>query len=92
MTPDPNGVVKKVDGVVKYQLVKEDPKGAQQVAEFSEDAADVIKRTQTGASAMVVKKVLRVDGLEPGQYTLKMTATDLKRNQTVTESAPFTVN
>jgi GWxTD domain-containing protein len=92
MTPDANNVVKKVDGVVKYELVKEDPKGAQPVAAFSEDAADVIKRTQTGPSAMVVKKVLRVDGLEPGQYTLKMTATDQKRNQTVTESAPFTVN
>jgi hypothetical protein len=29
---------------------------------------------------------------EPGQYTIKMTVVDRKRNQTVTQSAPFTVN
>jgi GWxTD domain-containing protein len=93
MTPDANGVVKKADGTVKYQLVKEDAaKGATQVAEFSEDATDVINRTKTGPAVMVVKKQLKLDGLEPGQYTLKMTAIDQKRNQTVTQSAPFTVN
>ncbi len=92
MTPDANGVVKKADGTVKYELVKEDGKSSTQVAEFSEDATDIINRTKSGPAVMVVKKVLKLDGLEPGQYTLKMTATDQKRNQTVTQSAPFTVN
>jgi GWxTD domain-containing protein len=92
MTADANGKVKKADGMVKYELVKDDPKGGIQVAEFSEDATEVINRTKTSPAVMVVKKVLRLDSLEPGQYTLKMTATDAKRNQTVTQSAPFTVN
>ncbi len=91
--PDAKGpVVRKVDGSVKYELLKEDPKGAIQVATFSESAADVITRTKSSAGVMVVKKQLPVSNLEPGQYTLKMTATDEKRNQTVTQTAQFTIN
>jgi GWxTD domain-containing protein len=94
-TPGPNGAVKKADGVVKYELLKDDPKGAvapTPVAEFSESATDIIKRTNSGAAVMVVKKQLPLSSLDPGQYTLKMTATDDKDNQTVTDSAHFTVN
>lgn len=93
MTPDEKGIVRpKAEGTVKYELLKEDPKGATQVAEFSETAADVIARTKSSAGVMVVKKQLPVSSLEPGQYTLKMTATDEKRNQTVTQTAQFTIN
>ena len=38
-----------------------------------------------------MQKKLPLAGFEPGQYTIKVTATDRKRNQTVTQSAPFTV-
>lgn len=92
MMPDANGVVKKADGQVKYTLIKKDPKGDQQVAEFAEEAADVIKRSKTGPSVMKVQKQLALGGFEPGQYTLKMTAVDQKRNQTVTQTADFTIN
>jgi GWxTD domain-containing protein len=93
MTPDAAGVVKKADGTVKYELIRQDPgKGPSQVAELNEDATEIINRTKTGPAVMVVKKQLPLSGFEPGQYTLKMTAIDQKRNQTITESAPFTIN
>ncbi len=92
MVPDANGIVKKADGIVKYTLVKKDPTGDQQVAELSEEAAEVIKRSNTGPGVMVVEKRLPLASFEPGQYTLKMTAVDQKRNQTVTQTADFTIN
>jgi hypothetical protein len=39
----------------------------------------------------VVEKLLPLQDLEPGQYTLKMTVNDKRRNQTVTPSAIFSV-
>jgi len=39
----------------------------------------------------VVEKLLPLQTLTPGQYTLKMKVTDKKRNQTLTPSATFTV-
>jgi hypothetical protein len=92
MIPDANGLVKKADGSVKYELVKDDAKGATQIVAFSEDDTDIIKRTNSGPAVMVVKKQLNLKDMEPGKYTLKMTAIDQKRNQTVTQSAPFTIN
>ena len=40
---------------------------------------------------MVVEKLLPLGNLEPGQYTLKMTVNDKRRNQTVTPSAQFSI-
>jgi hypothetical protein len=93
LTAREDGGMKKADGIVTYEVVKNDPKGpATQIAQFSEEVSDVIKRTKSGASDVVVEQRLHLDQFEPGQYTLKMTAVDRKRNQTVTQSAPFTVN
>ena len=94
-TPDEKGVIKKADGEVKYELVKDDPKGALApvpVAAFSESATEIMARSKSSAAVMVVKKQLPLSKLEPGQYTLKMTATDLKTKQSVTDSAHFTIN
>ena len=44
-----------------------------------------------GASQVVIEKLLPLQSLEPGQYTLKMKVMDKKRNQTLTPSATFTV-
>ena len=57
------------------------------VFEFSEDVSAI----SSGASQVVVEKLLPLQDLEPGQYTLKMTVNDKRRNQTVTPSAIFSV-
>ena len=38
-----------------------------------------------------IEKLLPLQTLKPGQYTLKMRVTDRNRNQTLTPSATFTV-
>ncbi len=94
-TPDEKGAPKKADGVVKFELLKDDPKGAMApvpVFEFSESATEIINRSRSSPAVMVLTKQMPLSKLELGQYTLKMTATDLKRNQTVTDSAHFTIN
>ncbi len=97
MTTTPEGLTKlsekKADGVVKYEIVKNVPGApAQQVAAFNEEVSDIIKANHGGAAEVVVEKHVNLSTFDPGQYTLNMTVVDRKRNQTVTQSAPFTVN
>ena len=92
---NPDGTKKKADGMVTYQVLKDDGKGGTAAVagyELNEDIADVIKRSKTTAYDVVVTKQLPLSGLQPGQYTLKVTGTDRLRNQTVTQTASFTVN
>jgi hypothetical protein len=84
---------KKADGVVTLEVVKNVPGAAGQVVGRGDDeVADVIKQNHGAASEVVFQKKLPLAGFDPGQYTLKVTVVDRKRNQTVTQSAPFTVN
>ncbi len=55
--------------------------------EYREDISTVTG----GASQVVIEKLLPLQSLEPGQYTLRMKVVDKKRNQTLTPSATFTV-
>ena len=41
---------------------------------------------------VTIEKVLPLQTLEPGNYTLRMKVTDKNRNQTLTQAAAFTVN
>jgi GWxTD domain-containing protein len=96
MITTPEGVTKlsekKADGLVTTEVIKTGPNGAAEVIGRSEDeVSDIIKQNHGGASEVVFEKFLPLAGFEPGQYTLKVTAVDRKRNQTVTQSAPFTV-
>ncbi len=58
------------------------------VLDYTEDVS-----TMQGASAqqVTVEKLLPLQTLEPGQYTLTMKVTDKDRNQTVSPTATFTV-
>jgi GWxTD domain-containing protein len=76
---------KKPDGTVQYQIFKTGQTAP--VFEFSEEVGSI----SSGASQVVVQKLLPLQDLEPGQYTLKMTVNDKRRNQTVTPSATFSV-
>ena len=83
---------KKADGVVTLELLRNGPNGGTEVVGRSDDEiSEVIKQNRGGAAEVVFQKKLPLAGFEPGQYTIKVTATDRKRNQTVTQSAPFTV-
>ncbi|HYK59471.1 MAG TPA: GWxTD domain-containing protein [Bryobacteraceae bacterium] len=76
---------RKPDGAIHYEVTK---KGSEdKLLDFSQDAG----QATGGASQIVVEQLLPLQDLEPGQYTLKITATDKKRNQTVTQAASFTV-
>ncbi len=83
-TPDEK--TQKPNATIEYEVVKNGTTEA--IFQFSEDASAV-----DGASAnqVTVEKVLPLQTLQPGQYTLKMKVTDKNSNQTLNQSATFTV-
>jgi GWxTD domain-containing protein len=84
---------KKADGMVTLEIMKSGANGVTEVLGRNQDeVADVIKQNRGGASEVVYEKKLPLAAFEPGKYTLKVTVLDRKRNQTITQSAPFTVN
>jgi GWxTD domain-containing protein len=82
---EPDEKTKKPEGTIEYEITRNG--STEKVFEFSEDAS----KLTGGAAQLVIEKLLPLTDLAPGQYTLKINAVDKKRNQTVTQSAPFTV-
>ena len=81
---EPDDKTKKPDGIVEYEIVKDGSN--ERVLEFKEEVG-----AAGAASQVVIEKLLPLQALEPGHYTLKMKVTDRKRNQILTPSAKFTV-
>jgi GWxTD domain-containing protein len=83
-TPDEK--TQKPNGTVEYEVTKNGSN--QKVFEFSEEIA-----AMPGSSAQQVKveKLLPLNSLEPGDYTLRIKVTDKNSNQTLTPSATFKV-
>jgi GWxTD domain-containing protein len=82
----PDGTTQKPNGSIQYEVIRD---GSNlKVLDFTEDVASI-----EGASAnqVTVEKLLPLQSLEPGKYTLKMTATDRTRDRKVTTSGNFTV-
>jgi GWxTD domain-containing protein len=76
----------KPDGVIKYEVVK---KGTnEKIFEYTEELSKV---ENVSANQVTVEKLLPLQTLEPGQYTLRMEIVDRTRNQTLTPSASFTI-
>jgi GWxTD domain-containing protein len=73
-------------GEVTYEVVKNGTN--EKIFEVSEDVAKI-----PGASAnqVTIEKLLPLNSLAPGQYTLRVKITDKNRNQVLTPSAQFTV-
>lgn len=73
-------------GTIDYEVVRNGSN--QKIFDFSEEVGSI-----DGASVqqVTVEKVLPLQNLEPGQYTLKMRVVDKNRNQTLTPTATFTV-
>jgi GWxTD domain-containing protein len=82
----PDEKTKKPSGTIQYEITKTGSDKA--VLDYTEEVTSL-----PGASAqqVTVEKLLPLQSLEPGQYTLKLRVTDKNRNQTLTPSATFTV-
>ncbi len=76
---------RKPDGTIEYKVYKVGQ--TEPVKEFSEEVKDV----SSSAAQVVIEKVLPLQDLEPGQYTIKIKVMDKRRNQTVTPTASFTI-
>jgi hypothetical protein len=76
---------KKPNGTVEYEIVKNGSN--EKVFEYTED----VSALPGSATQYTVEKILSLEKMEPGQYTIKLKVTDKVRNQTLTPSATFTV-
>jgi hypothetical protein len=82
----PDEKTQKPNGTVQYEVVKNGSN--EKIFDFSEELA---KLPEASAQQVTIEKLLPLQTLKPGQYTLKMKVTDKNRNQTLTPSATFTV-
>jgi hypothetical protein len=82
----PDEKTQKPSGQIEYQVVKNGSN--EKIFEFTEDIASL---PGASASQVTVEKLLPLQNLQPGQYTLKLKITDRNRNQTLTPSVQFTV-
>ncbi len=82
----PDEKSKKPNGTIEYEIVNS---ANLKVLEFTEEVKDI-----AGASAnqVTIEKLLPLQSLEPGKYTLKMKVTDKNSNQILTPSTIFTVS
>jgi len=82
----PDEKTQKPSGSIEYEVTKNGTN--EKIFEFSEEIA---KMPDASAQQVTIEKLLPLQTLKPGQYTLKMRVTDRNRNQTLTPSATFTV-
>ena len=82
----PDETTQKPNGSIQYEVSKDGTN--EKLIDFAEDVAGI---SGASASQVTVEKLLPMASLEPGRYTLKMTATDRNRDQKTTTSASFTV-
>jgi len=82
----PDEKTQKPNGTVQYEVTKNGTN--EKIFDFSEDIA---KLPDASSQQVTIEKILPLQTLKPGQYTLKMKVTDRNRNQTLTPSATFTV-
>ena len=75
----------KPSGSIDYEIVKN--ADSSKVLEFTEDVTGV----EGSAAQMTVEKLLPLKTLAPGQYTLKLKIQDKLKNESVTQSAQFSV-
>jgi hypothetical protein len=77
---------RKPQGQVSYEVVKTGT--ADPIVATTEDVAKI--QDASGAQVTLQKR-LRLEQFAPGSYTLRIKIVDKNRNQTLTQSAPFTV-
>jgi GWxTD domain-containing protein len=82
----PDEKTKKPNGSIQYEITKSG--SDKPVLDYTEEVTAI-----PGASAqqVTVEKLLPLQSLEPGLYTLRMKVVDKNRNETLTPTASFTV-
>jgi len=73
-------------GQVEYEVVKNGTN--ERIFNFTEEVGQI---PGASTSQVTVEKLLPLNTLAPGQYTLRLRVTDKNRNQTLTPSVQFTV-
>jgi GWxTD domain-containing protein len=73
-------------GQVEYEVLKNGTN--ERIFNFTEDVAQI---PGASTSQVTIEKLLPLNTLVPGQYTLRLKVTDKNRNQTLTPSVQFTV-
>jgi hypothetical protein len=73
-------------GQVEYEVVKNGTN--EKIFNFTEDVGQI---PGASTSQVTIEKLLPLNTLVPGQYTLRLKVTDKNRNQTLTPSVQFTV-
>jgi GWxTD domain-containing protein len=71
---------------VEYEVVRNGSN--EKVITYTEDVSQM---PNASASQVTVEKLLPLRDFAPGQYTIRLKVTDKIRNQTLTQSSPFTV-
>jgi GWxTD domain-containing protein len=82
----PDEKTQRPNAEIQYEIVKTGDN--QRVLEFKEEVA---KMPGASATQVTVEKILPLQNMKPGQYTLKLRVLDKNRNQTLTPVATFTV-
>ncbi len=77
---------RKPEGTIAYTITNNATH--EKVVDFSEDISSM---PNASPSLLTIEKMLPLNKLSPGQYTLQINLTDKLKNQTVNQSAPFTV-
>lgn len=82
----PDEKTQKPNGSVEYEVVKNGSN--EKIISWTEDLTAI---PGSSAQQVTIEKLLPLQNLQPGQYTLKLKVTDKNRNQVLTPQATFTV-
>ena len=83
----PDEKTQKPSGSIEYEIDKAGTN--EKIMDFSED---IDKIPNVSASQVTIEKLLPLNSLPPGSYTIKVKSIDKNRNQTVQQQANFTVS
>jgi GWxTD domain-containing protein len=75
----------KVAGDVTYEIIKAGDNS--KVLDFTEDLSNL----EGSASQMTIEKLLPLQTLDPGRYVIRLKVNDKVKNQTLTQSAEFSI-
>jgi GWxTD domain-containing protein len=83
---EPDSKTNKPNGSIQYEITKT---GADKpILDYTEEVSQI---PGSSSQQVTVEKLLPLQSLDPGEYTLRMKVVDKNRNQTLTPSANFTV-